>query len=221
VILGLDITVRAIVRRVAQARRVDERHIYSRRQDGGISEARNIVYWLIREVSGLSAPIAGRMLDRDHSTVLTQAKRIEEKRQGDLAFAAELEGYKRDLLRLSKEQLEGHLADPDPIAAARAVVNARDPIAAGFRISAFDLAAMAQRVVMLDEIAEATVQLLDRIDRAQAMRSAAAALYNAETCELIDDLVGALQALGYATANEEPPKQEALNAGSKANAGAG
>jgi hypothetical protein len=90
------------------------------------------------------------------------------------------------------------------------------PIRESLRASALETVAMAARLVELEEVAAATFELLDRIDCAQDMPREAAALYNAETRELINLLASSLAALGYEITNEETQDQETSNAGSTA-----
>lgn len=208
-----NITLRAIVLSVATARRVPERLIYSQRQGKEVAAARGAVYWLARELPGLSSSVIGRMLHRDHSTVLAGAKTVEEQRKSDPALAAELDRLKADLIVAARAKL-APIGDTDPIAAARQVASAVDPVAAGLRVSALDIAAMARRSVDLEEVAAATFHLLARCDEAQSLAGAAAREFAAGTRELIEGIADALAALGYEATEQQPvPATENVNAG--------
>lgn len=202
------ITVRAIVHRVATARRIHERHIYSRRIDPPVSDARHAVYWLARDLPGLSSAVVGRMLNRDGSTVRQGAKLMEERRLADAALAAELEGLKSDLMISARAALAGMLTDPDPLAAAERVSRALDPIAAGLRVTALEVAAMAARLVDLEDVAGGTFQLLARCDHALTLSGDAARDYAAGTRDLITAIAEALAALGYDDQQEAEDGEE-------------
>ena len=192
------ITLRAIVHHVARSRGVEPRHIYGRRQDKKTSEARWIVYWLTRELPGMSSAVAGRLLgDRDHSTILWGAREIEKRRAADPALAAELEGLQASLSGSARLQLAGLLADPDAAAAAARIALAVDPIREGLRASALEVAAIAVRANDLEEIAATTFQLLMRSNRARDLSGDAARDYAAGTRDLIDAVADALATLGY------------------------
>ena len=202
------ISVRAIVHRVATARRVSERHIYSRRIDPPVSDARHAVYWLARDLPGLSSAVVGRMLNRDGSTVRQGAKAMEERRLADATLAAELDGLKSDLMVSARAALAGMLADPEPYEAAQRIARALDPIAAGLRVTALEVAAMAVRLVDLEEVAAGTFQLLARCDHALALSGDAAREYAAGTHALINSITEALAPLGYDDQQEAEDGEE-------------
>jgi hypothetical protein len=212
-----SVTVHAIVRAVARSRGIPERHILSHRRDKPTADARLVAYWLAREVPGLSSTVIGRVIGfRDHSSVLTGAKVIAERMGSDPALAAELSALRSELVVGARMRLSPTIAEPDPIGAAERIMRSIDPVREGLRTSALDVAAMAARLVDLEEVAGGAFQLLDRIDRARAMRPEAAALYNAETRELIEVIASTLEALGYETTNEETDEKEVLNDASTA-----
>jgi hypothetical protein len=207
------ITLAAIVRQVSRARGIPARHIYGRRQDEKISEARHCVYWLSRELHGLPASVIGRLLgDRDHSTILAGHKVMEAARAADPVLAAELASMKASLIGSARAQLTSMLADPDPAAVAQRIASSPDPIREGLRASALEIAAMAVRLTDVEEIAAATFQLLVRSNRARALSGEPLREYTAGTIDLVETIADALGALGYAD-NPEPettPQPETL-----------
>ena len=61
--------------------------IYARRRLAEPTAARDIVAWLARHLTGYSLPQIGRALGgRDHSTIISAVKRVEEAREKDPAY---------------------------------------------------------------------------------------------------------------------------------------
>jgi len=214
-----SITLRAIVHHVARARGVPERHIYGRRQDRKSSDARNIVYWLARELPGLSCTVIGNLLgDRDASTISQQCVTVEQARAADPAFAVELDNLMASLNGSARSRVNGMLAEPDPAAVAARIARAVDPIREGLRVSALEIAALGIRAADLEDVAAATFQMLARCDHALTLKGAAAREYAASTRALVDAIASALGALGYATTEDDEEttnQQETLNDASR------
>lgn len=60
-------------------------------QSKKVYRARQIGFWLCREITHHSHPTIGRFFNRDHTTVMHGVARIEEMRMADSSFACELD----------------------------------------------------------------------------------------------------------------------------------
>lgn len=199
-------SIRAIIQVVARQRGVSERLICSARRDRETADARHIVYWLAREVPGHSSRLIGDALHRDASSVLTGAAALEERRLSDPALAAELAALKAQITSSANAHVARMLADPDPVAAAERIATSIDPIRAGIGATAVEIASIARRAVALEGVAAATFELLARTNRALALDGEAAREHAAGTQDLVHAIAEALEALGYADAQQEEEK---------------
>lgn len=66
-----------IVRQEAQRDQVLERSILGRSRKAPIVKTRHRVWWRIRNELKLSYPVIGRLVQRDHTTVISGVKRAE------------------------------------------------------------------------------------------------------------------------------------------------
>lgn len=202
----LPISVREIARLVAADFGVAERHVYGRRSDAASAEARQVVCWIAFDLNGLSSTEIAQVVGRDSSTVRHAFDVVVAKRSSDEAFKTRTDHLSREVALLGRRALSEMLADPDPVEAAERI--AGNPLYEAMRVSTLEIAAMAVRLVELENIAGATFQLLDLLDRAHASGRPAGAVYTADVRELIDTVASALQALGYETTTEEPANEK-------------
>lgn len=66
----------ALVEDVAKVYRTIPEEVMGRSREGTLPNARHAVYWSLRE-AGLSLPAIGRVMDRDHSTVLSGIRKVD------------------------------------------------------------------------------------------------------------------------------------------------
>jgi hypothetical protein len=201
-----SVTLRAIVSCVARARGIPERHLYGRRGDRQASDARLVVYWLARELPGMSSQTIGNLLgDRDHSTILSGARRVDALRATTPALAVELDGLKAMLLGDARASVAKGLIEPDALAAADRIAHALDPVREGLRASALEIAGMALRLVDLEEVAGGTTRLIASIRRAGHVTSdpVQSAERRVASLALMETIESALVALGYVAEEEE------------------
>lgn len=196
----LPVSVREIIRVVAADYAMPDRHLYGSRRDGTIAEARQVVCWIASDMTGMASAVIAQVILRDGSAVRHAARHVAERRATDPAFRERTDRLAFAIVLAGHRALNAMLADPDPIAAAERV--ARNPLHEVMRVSTLEVAAMAVRLVELEQLAGATFQLLARCDVARDLSGAGATAYAAGTRELIETLASALEALGYATTEE-------------------
>lgn len=69
-------TVKCIVAAVSEASGISAEEIRSNRRNAEIMRARKIVYALCRELTLTSFPVIGRMIGREHSTIVITSKKL-------------------------------------------------------------------------------------------------------------------------------------------------
>lgn len=77
----------ALITRAARDYGVEPSSILSKRRTARVAAARAIVAYLLRQ-QGLSLPTIGRVLDRDHTTVLSMVVKVEDKMAESIPYAA-------------------------------------------------------------------------------------------------------------------------------------
>ena len=86
----VKVTPEKIVAKVAAKYGVDPDDIYSKKKANDISRARHICIYLLRKISDLSYPNIGKLLNRDHSTVMSSYKIMEQEIKLDSSFEIEI-----------------------------------------------------------------------------------------------------------------------------------
>src|SRR5262245_3431919 len=67
--------------------RVDRAAVLSKDRHKSVAQARHVCAWLLRYATGMSFPELGRNFgNRDHTTMMSSVKRIDELRERDLAL---------------------------------------------------------------------------------------------------------------------------------------
>lgn len=214
---ALPVSVREIIRIVAADYGMPDRHLYGSRRDGDVAEARQVVCWIAQDIVGLASASVAQVIVRDGSAVRHASRTIGARRADDEPFRARTDKLAAEVSSRGYRALTAMLADSDPVAAAERV--ARNPLHEAMRVSTLEIAAMAVRLVELEQLAGGFFQLLARCDVALDFTAdgPTARDYAAGTRDLIGSLASALEALGYATTNEETANQEeASNVGSTA-----
>jgi chromosomal replication initiator protein len=94
----IDISATDIVRRVAEATKIDEKDIVSSSRRRPIAEARQISIYLCREIMGTSLMAIGMHFGgRDHTTILHACRNIEKKIKIDKRISYLVRSLQQDL----------------------------------------------------------------------------------------------------------------------------
>ncbi len=221
----VPVSIRLIVRCVAEAFEVDERAILSHRRTAELMPSRLAVYWLAHRFQVGSSAVIGRHLNnRDHTTVLHGIEACEQRRADDHDYAAKLDAVEAAVAYLSRTRVAERFRDPDPVAVAERVM--LDPRGrAVMAVSEIELVALCGRLLALEDVAGATYRLLAQIDELDGANRVGAGFKPAPTPArvaglrqsiraLIDSVASTLAALGYAdtetnnTENDHDDAQE-------------
>lgn len=92
-----------IIATVARRAGLSPADLHSRRRDVSVVRARGCAMWLARRITSHSLPVIGRGFGRDHTTVLSNVKKVEARRATDPALSddlAEIEAELRERFRL-------------------------------------------------------------------------------------------------------------------------
>ena len=86
----VKVTPEKIVEKVAAKYGVSVDDIYSKKKSGNISNARHISIYLMRRLSELSYPQIGKVLNRDHSTIMASHRIIDTEVKNNSALEIEI-----------------------------------------------------------------------------------------------------------------------------------
>ena len=84
------VTPEKIVTKVAAKYGVSPDEIYSKKKSSSISKARHISIYLMRKISELSYPNIGKIVNRDHSTIMSSFRLIETELKNNSSFEIEI-----------------------------------------------------------------------------------------------------------------------------------
>lgn len=91
------VTPEKIISKVSSRLGVSADDVYSKKKSGPISKARHISIYLMRKISDLSYPSIGKILNRDHSTVMSSYRLIETEIKNNSAFEIEINDIIKDI----------------------------------------------------------------------------------------------------------------------------
>ncbi|MBQ8381699.1 MAG: chromosomal replication initiator protein DnaA [Clostridia bacterium] len=91
------VTADKIISRVAKKYGVTEDEIYGRKKTKHIANARNISIYIIRKVTDLSFPAIGKLLDRDHSTIISANNTVEQNIKNSPLFSIEISDLMKEI----------------------------------------------------------------------------------------------------------------------------
>ena len=94
----VNVTVEKIISLVAQRFAVSQEELKGRKRTKEIAFARNIAIYIVRETTDLSLPKIGEIFDRDHTTIISATKSIEEKIRIDVSLKNQID----EIAKLSK-----------------------------------------------------------------------------------------------------------------------
>ena len=93
----VSVTVDKIFASIFKKYGVKKDDILGSRRTKDVAFARHVSIYLIREITDMSFPNIGKILDRDHSTIMSSISAIERKLQSDNMFSLELEEMKKEI----------------------------------------------------------------------------------------------------------------------------
>lgn len=93
----INVTVDKIFTAVFKRYGITKEDIIGQKRNKDIANARHIVIYLIREITEMSLPNIGKILNRDHSTVLTSIDKIKKKLTSDSMFNIEITELKNEI----------------------------------------------------------------------------------------------------------------------------
>jgi len=207
--------IRLIIECVSAAFGVSARDIVSPRRSAECLQARRAVYLLARELTTKSYPAIGRAIgDRDHSTVLEGARRAQKCAEESEAFRALVAASRAAIETMSVfvhrrheraeqtaaiSQVATRLADTDPLALARAILDGGH--AAAMRATPLAVFALAGRVAACEELGALAARLVAVMDERDdplvtPLRRRELAI---EAQSLIPEVARVLREVGHAT----------------------
>ena len=221
-------SIRLIIECVSGAFGVSARDIVSPRRSAECLQARWAVYLLARELTTKSYPAIGRAIgDRDHSTVLEGVRRAQKCAEESEAFRelvaasrAAIETmnivvhrrHERAVQTAAMSQVAARLADTDPLALARAILDGGR--AAAMRATPLQVFALAGRVAACEELGALAARLIALMDEREdplitPLRRRELAI---ETQSLIPEIARVLREIGHPTHHGEPSNGESEQA---------
>lgn len=93
----LNVTVDKIFTAVFQKYGVNKEDLLSTKRNREIAEARHVAVYLIRTVTEMSFPSIGKLFSRDHATIMTSYKKIEERTMKDAVFFMEITELSKEI----------------------------------------------------------------------------------------------------------------------------
>ena len=93
----MTVTVDKIFAAVYRKYNIKKEDIVSSKRTKDIANARHIAIYVIRQVTEMSLPNIGKILGRDHSTVISSIDTIEKRMAQNPAFRAEMEEMVKEI----------------------------------------------------------------------------------------------------------------------------
>jgi chromosomal replication initiator protein len=189
------ISVSTVLEAVAAAFDIEVRNIRAPRRQPAFIAARQAACLLARELTEQTLVVIGRTLAGcDHTTVLHHINEARARLATDPEYALKVGAARQAALMIASSSLARLLADPDAVAIAHRITD--NPIREALRVSALESAAMAARLLTLEDVAASTFQLLECLSASERARHA----------EHLQDILTTLAALGYAAGDETSPR---------------
>jgi hypothetical protein len=195
----MPLSIRAISEVVASYYNVDHRAIASESRSEKVIWPRFTTAWFARWLTHYSLPHIGMYLGRDHTTILHEVRRAEERRLSDPGYAAELEeiGVLLDAVQIAQATVPLRLPDDvDPFALAEAIIEGKRVDVSALQLRALAGAALlaaeppedaeiaraaviglARRVIAAINAAVAATAAVDPAGRRRAVMARQSALY--------------------------------------------
>lgn len=142
------VTLDLILESVSAISGISRRDLVSKRKPEKTVRARLAVYWLARELTGLTSGQIGLALgDRDHSTILHGMVRADELRAADAEFRHVSDALHATLSGLHRAGIMHLIGSADPVATSRRILAAPDREAV--RVPVSEIVAMAELIIEL------------------------------------------------------------------------
>ena len=93
----VSVTVDRIFEKVSKKYGISIEDIKSRKRTKGIASARHITIYIIRKMTDLSLPAIGRLLGRDHTTIMSSIETIENEMVQNTLFEIEINELMREI----------------------------------------------------------------------------------------------------------------------------
>lgn len=154
-----NLSVRFIAQAIADEFGVTWRELLGSERRAELIEAREVLFWLARTITGRSYPAIGRDVGgRDHATVFRAVREIDERRAADADFAARTDGLVSAIKTVTLSRYQSITQEPDAFAAARKVLTS--PAAGAVEISTIEVRAIAGRLLDSRELLDTVVLFL-------------------------------------------------------------
>lgn len=86
----VTVTPEMIIKKVSEKYGVEIKDIYSEKRASNISQTRHICIYIIKKILDLSYPAIGKLLSRDHATIISSYKRIDTEIKNNSSFEIEI-----------------------------------------------------------------------------------------------------------------------------------
>ena len=93
----VEITIDKIFAKTAKKYGVQVSDIKGKKRTNEIAQARHICIYLIRNLTELSYPSIGKLLNRDHSTVMSSIEQVEKKMKESISFDSEIKDLMKEI----------------------------------------------------------------------------------------------------------------------------
>lgn len=164
------VSVRLIVEVVCTRLEVTRTDLMSNRRSADIAGARHVAMWLAASLTDKSFPVIGRIMGRDHTTVIAAVSSVRARRADDGTYAARLDAIRSEVIaRAETADRRGSpaLLDADPVAIARRIL---DLPRGAIRVSVEEIEALASAVLADLALRQAAIRMLTSDTHQQAAR---------------------------------------------------
>lgn len=168
----LSVSVRAIADVVCEARGIPRSLLMSYRRGAALAEARFIIMWLASRHTGKTLSDIGRILGRDHSTVMHGLATIDERRAANPDLAAEIDQFEARIVAIAEAVQFGGPPIPPNVDAYDVAQRIIETPHGAIRVSVIDIEALAAAVIAAVSLRNDVLALLT----AETPEAAAAAI---------------------------------------------
>lgn len=195
------VSVNTIVHACSVVFDVSIREIRSPRLQKRTIDARFAACLLAYELTEMSYPQIGRILGRDHTTIIDAVHECRRRCETDQEYAQAVDDARQAIKLIASSDLARLLDDPDAIKTAQRLCD--NPFREATRVSTLEAVAMAVRLLALEDVAGTVVQLIGHLSSD----------IRANHQPQIDAIEATLAQLGYAAPDHEiaPPAKETIH----------
>jgi len=160
----LSISVRAITDIVCAARGVSRDQVTSYRRQLAASEARHIIAWIAARLTGKSYSQIGRILGRDHTTIMNSIRVVEARRAGDDAYERDLSSLVEVCHAHAETFQRGAVPSTPDIDAVAVASRILETPRGAVRVSVLEIEAMAAAIITDRALRNAVIRTLTADD---------------------------------------------------------